>query len=167
MWMSMTKRKYLVWRTRTNSAECNYLSTLTETGLHVRKRDLARTAEGQNRYRIPFLWLKSLDVGPVCVSQSEQVINHMHQQNNEGTSGSKSTLPTTYSPYLLSVFCWKGSQATQLEQLCDFYWLQCYREVTWIHEKQKTVRVWLSVCSSGVEAFRKCSWSGVALAPVS
>jgi hypothetical protein len=54
------------------------------------------------RYRIPFLSLKTLGLGPVCMSQSGQHVNHMHRSSNEGTSDSNSTLPTTYSPYLLS-----------------------------------------------------------------
>jgi hypothetical protein len=84
------------------------------------------------RYRIPFLSLKSWGAGPVCISQSEQQVNHMHQCSSEGTSDSKSTLPTC----ILAIFplcCWENSQATQLDHLCDFYWLQCCRDVTWTH----------------------------------
>jgi hypothetical protein len=44
---------------------------------------------------------------------------------------SPSFLPHTW--HTCSVCCSMSSQATQLEQLCDFYWLQYYREVIWTH----------------------------------
>jgi hypothetical protein len=65
------------------------------------------------------------------------------------TSGRRSVLPTTLSPYLLGMCCWESWQVTQLQQLCEIFWLQEHREVTWKRQKQEMVRGQLGICSAG------------------
>jgi hypothetical protein len=77
-----------------------------------------------------------------------------------GDSGRRSMLPTAFSPYLPCFCSWVSSQVTQLQQLCEFFWLQDHRDITWTRQKREMVRGRLGICSAGWRKYWIQSYSG-------
>jgi hypothetical protein len=70
------------------------------------------------------------------------------------------TLPSSLSPYLPRDCWWDIAQATQLQLLCEIFWLQDYRDVTWTRQKREMVRGRLGICNAGWREFwiQKLPW---------
>jgi hypothetical protein len=95
--------------------------------------------------------MRSLDTGKAQLSEifSQGLVDNVCNLCYSWDNARRSRLPTTLSPYLPCICCWKSWHATHLQQLCEIFWLHDHKEVTWKHQKREMLRSLLGICSAG------------------
>jgi hypothetical protein len=136
VWVSIIRGRY--WDQRARQMLLDVIIAQTETDLQHRNPDLPRATGfyGLELAQCPDVWgwvLYGLANHRVCLIIC--VSPPMRSNSNW-----RSILPMTLLPYLPGICCWESWQVTQLQQLCEIFWLQDHREVTRKHQKWKMVR---------------------------
>jgi hypothetical protein len=105
---------------QTNSAGCNYRTNWNRSP----------TYESWFFKGCWILWFRTpsvppcLGLGPVSISRSEWLLIIYVSTPMRSNSNWRSILPMTLLPYLPGIWCWESWQVTQLQQLCEIFWLQ-------------------------------------------